>query len=44
VRGSGRLASWAGSAVNLLQSGLANNYAFYFLIALGAFVIFGVIL
>lgn len=44
IHGSGRLISWAGSAVNFLQGGLANNYAFFFLIALGGLVFWWAVL
>jgi len=43
VNGSAKTVSWLGSLVSVLQGGLVNSYAFYFLIALAGFVIFSVI-
>src|SRR5262249_52772709 len=43
VNGSARFAAWIGSLVSGLQGGLANNYAFYFLLGLGGFIFFMVV-
>ncbi len=43
VNGSGKTASWVGSLVSHLQSGLVNSYALYFFIALGGILLFAVV-
>src|SRR5262249_18199864 len=43
VNGSARFTAWGGSLVSGLQNGLANNYAFYFLLGLGGFIFFFVV-
>jgi len=43
INGSARFVAWIGSLVSVLQGGLANNYAFYFLLGIGGFVFFMVV-
>ncbi|MFO1462715.1 MAG: NADH-quinone oxidoreductase subunit L [bacterium] len=43
VNGSARFVAWVGGLVSVLQGGLANNYAFYFLLGIGGFIFFMVV-